>query len=74
MPPANTPGFIPVYGNRIDVEVQIRPRFFFTFGEFLKDLTLAEIKLPDPLGPVVELLDPELQLKPLPLQALSLGC
>lgn len=72
VPPANTPGFIPVYGNRIDVEVQIRPRFFFTFGEFLKDLTLAEIQIPDPLGPVVELLDPEVKLQPLPPQALSL--
>jgi hypothetical protein len=71
-PPANTPGFTPVYGNRLDVEVQIRPRFFFPFSEFLKDLTLAEIQIPDPLGPVVELLDPEVQLKPLPPQALSL--
>ncbi|HVG08854.1 MAG TPA: hypothetical protein VNM67_14195 [Thermoanaerobaculia bacterium] len=72
VPPANTPGFIPVYGNRVDVEVQIRPRFFFTVGDFLKELTLADVKIPDPLGPVVELLDPELQLKPLPLQTLGL--
>lgn len=72
-PPANSPEFVPVYGNPITVEVQIRPRFSFTFGDFLKDFEVAQVGIPDPIGPVVKLLDPATQLQALPLEALSLA-
>lgn len=72
-PPANSPNFVPVYGNRLTVEVQIRPRFLFTLGEFLKDLEVAQVLIPDPIGPVVKLFDPETSLQPLPLETLSLA-
>ncbi|MFL6192974.1 MAG: hypothetical protein ACJ75H_02290 [Thermoanaerobaculia bacterium] len=72
-PPANAPGFTPVYGNRLDVEVQIQPGFSFTIGDFLKELELIQVKIPDPIGPVVKLLDPEAKLKSLPLEVLSLA-
>ena len=70
-PPPNTPGFIPVYGNHLDVQVQIRPGLPFKLGDIFKELEVAQ--LPDPIGPVVKLLDPEVQLKALPLETLSLA-
>lgn len=71
-PPANTPNFNPVYGNRVTVQVQIRPRLLWHFGEFLHELELAHVKLPDPIGPVVKQLDPSVPLTPIARRALSL--
>jgi hypothetical protein len=62
-PPANTPNFNPVYGNRLTVQVQIRPRFVLPFGEFLHELELVQVTLPDPIGPIAKHLDPEVLLK-----------
>lgn len=72
-PPANSPNFIPVYGNQLTVEVQIRPGFLFKVKDLLKELELAEVKLPDPIGPAVKLLNPDAALPALPLEALSLA-
>lgn len=71
-PPANSPNFIPVYGNQLTVEVQIQPKFLVKVKDLLKDLELVEVKLPDPIGPVVKLLNPDAALPVLPLEALSL--
>jgi hypothetical protein len=72
-PPANDPGFTPVYGNRLTVQVKIRPRFLLPFGELLQELQLAKVKLPDPIGPVIQLLDPQVVLKAAAPRSLSLA-
>lgn len=71
-PPANTPGFIPVWGNVVNVQVQIRPRFVIDFGDLVNDLTLAEVALPGPIGKLVAELDPATELIPKVPQPLSL--
>ena len=58
-PPANTPNFTPVYGNALTVQVQIRPAFKFFVADFIKELELAKIPLPDPVGPIIQMLNPE---------------
>lgn len=70
-PPANDPGFIPVYGNQRTVQVVIRPRLFLPLGDLVKELTLAKVKLPDPIGPIVQHLDPQVPLKAAAPQVLS---
>jgi hypothetical protein len=70
-PPSN-PNFVPVWGNRIDAEVQIRPKTFYTIGDFVKDIDLAKIKLPDPIGPVIDILDPNTKVPVAATKTLSL--
>lgn len=72
-PPANSPNFNPVWGNRVDVRVQIQPGFFIPFGDFVKDLELAKVKIPDPIGPVIKTLDPATQLQAVTPQPLNLA-
>src|SRR5258708_4099290 len=71
VPPPN-PNFIPVWGNRVDAEIQVRPAPFLTLGDILKDINDAKINLPDPIGPVVQLLNPETKLPLAAARPLSL--
>ena len=72
VPPPN-PNFIPVWGNRIDAEVQIRPKTFFTFGDLVKEIDLVKVSLPDPIGPVIKILDPDTKLPVAATAPLSLA-
>lgn len=55
--PSTNPNVPPVWGNRVDGEIQIRPRTKIVFGDLLKDIAVAKVSLPDPIGPVVQGLD-----------------
>jgi hypothetical protein len=72
IPPSN-PNFVPVWGNVIDAQVQIRPAPFVPFGDIVKEIDLAKVKLPDPIGPVIHALNPNTSVGPAPVQALSLA-
>lgn len=61
-PPANLPNYTPVWGNVVNVQVQIRPLKFFPWGDLLKELEKIPIKFPDPIGPVIKGLDPAVKL------------
>jgi len=39
----------------------------------IKDLVDLQVKIPDPMGPVIVGLDPNITLKPLPLKTLNLS-
>jgi hypothetical protein len=71
-PPPNSPNFAPVFGNSLTVQVQIRPTFKFLFSDFLKELELAKIPLPDPIGPIIQILDPEKEFQAVEPKALTL--
>ncbi len=71
-PPANTPGYIPVWGNVVNVQVQIHPLKFWLLGDLLKELKKIPIKIPDPIGPVIKELDPAVKLTALEAHPLSL--
>jgi hypothetical protein len=70
-PPAN-PNYNPVWGNVVDVQVQIHPLYFWPFGDLVDELKLIPIEIPDPIGPVIEQLDLTLPLKVAEAQPLSL--
>ena len=72
-PPANTPGFNPVYGNVLTVQVQIQPRKFIILDDILKGFELAKIPIPDPIGPIINVLDPKARLQTVVSQPLSLA-
>ena len=72
-PPPNAPNHTPVWGNRVDVQVQIHPTSVIVFGDLLGDLTLAEVQIPDPIGPVVKSIDPESPLEIMPEPELSVA-
>lgn len=72
-PPANTPGYVPVWGNVLNVQVQIHPLKFLLFGDLIKELTKIPIKIPDPIGPVIKELDPAVKLTALDAQPLTLA-
>ena len=71
-PPANTPGYVPVWGNVLNVQVQIHPRKFWPWGDLLKELEQIPIKFPDPIGPVIKGLDPGTKLTLAEVQPLTL--
>src|SRR5262249_41539292 len=71
-PPPNNPNFNPVWGNRVDVRVQIQPFFLIPFGDVVKELEAAKVKIPDPLVPIIKTLDPGTQLQAVTPQVLSL--
>ena len=61
LPPANTPGFPPVRGNVVDVNVQLRPRLFWFVGELVKELgTIKE--LPKSVADGLQAFDPAAEL------------
>ena len=72
-PPPDTPNFNPVWGNRMDVEVQIRPSFVISLGDLIGDLKLSQIPIPDPAGLVIKVLDPETLLPAAAAQPLSVA-
>ena len=49
-PPANTPDFVPVWGEVQEAQIQIAPRRFFLFGDVLQHL---QVNLPDDIAQVV---------------------
>jgi hypothetical protein len=71
-PPPSNPAYNPVWGNVIDAEVQIQPSPFVIFGDLIDELKLIEKKIPDPVGPIVETLDPSTELQAAEPQPLSL--
>jgi hypothetical protein len=51
-PPANTPDFIPVWGNVVDATIQVAPEPFLILGKFLE---MAKVQLPSALKSLVDL-------------------
>jgi hypothetical protein len=51
-PPANTPSFSPVWGNVVDVDIQVDPFKLIILGDILKE---AKLQLPDNLANLVDL-------------------
>jgi hypothetical protein len=49
-PPPGDPTFTPIWGNVLDVHVQVAPRTFFPLGDLLSEI---DVTLPDKFGPVV---------------------
>jgi hypothetical protein len=72
-PPANSPNYTPVWGNVVNVQVQIRPRKFFPWGELLKEFEQIPIKFPDPIGPVIKGLDPTVKLTAMDVPPLTVA-
>jgi len=72
-PPANQPNWPPVYGNVLTVQVQIQPKYTFFLGDLVKELVDLQVKIPNPIGPVIAGLDPNITIKPFPLETLSLS-
>lgn len=72
-PPPNTPDYPPVWGNVMDVQVQIRPLKFFPWGDIVTELDKAKIKIPDPIGPVIKALDPKIKITALETQPLTVA-
>ena len=71
-PPANTPGYSPIWGNVVNVHVQIQPSAFWLWGDLLKYLKPIASKIPDPIGPVIDELDPAVKLTAIEPQPLTL--
>ena len=71
-PPANTPNFIPVWGNTTTVQVQIHKREWIFLGDLIKELEFVPVTIPDPIGPVIKGLDPQVKLTALAAPPLSL--
>jgi len=72
-PPANFPNYTPVWGNVVNVQVQIQPRKFWFWGDLLKKLEEIPVKIPDPIGPVIKGLDPSVKLNATQLQPLTVA-
>jgi len=72
-PPANSPNYTPVYGNVVNVQVQIRPRKFFPWGDLVKEFEAVQIKFPDPVGPVIKSLDPSIKLTAIDVPPLTVA-
>lgn len=60
-PPANTPGFIPVFGNVVEARIQIEPFKLILFSELLKE---AKVTLPEQFASVIDLSQPIAAAKP----------
>ena len=71
-PPANAPNYPPVWGNVVNVQVQIQPRQFSPWGDLVKELKKIPIKFPDPIGPVIDQIDPAVKLTALKAEPLTL--
>jgi hypothetical protein len=57
-PPPSDPDYAPVWGNRVDVEVQIKPATAVKVSDVFHDLALPGSVAPNPLGPILDVLDP----------------
>jgi hypothetical protein len=51
-PPANAPAFVPVWGNVVEAQIQIKPRHLIIFNELL---TQAKVKLPAAFSAAIDL-------------------
>lgn len=58
LPPASTPGYVPVWGEVRETRVQVAPRRRFVFGDLLTDLKLQPAQIP----PYVAQIDPAIEL------------
>lgn len=65
-PPPDTPAFLPVWGERRDTEVVIRPRRTIIWADVLEPILAQKVQIPDPIGPVIEKLDPASTIGPVP--------
>ncbi|MCZ6615326.1 MAG: hypothetical protein O6920_06060 [Chloroflexi bacterium] len=72
-PPFNQPNWTPVFGNVLNVQVQIHPKYSFFAVDLAKGLEELQIKIPDPIGPIIKMLDPNVKFKPSALETLSLA-
>ncbi|GAN32900.1 hypothetical protein [Candidatus Brocadia sinica] len=72
-PPANQPNWTPVYGNVMTVQVQIHPKYSFFVGDVPKGLENLQVKIPDPIGPIIAGLDPNIKVKAAPLATPTLS-
>lgn len=72
VPPPSDPTYVPVWGNAVNVQVQIRPQKFWLLGDLIEQLVEIPIEIPDPIGPVLEQLDPKVVLPVVEPQPLSL--
>ena len=72
VPPPPNPNYVPVWGNVVDVQVQIRPEQFFLLGDLVKQLEEIPFPIPDPIGPVIKELDPTVVLPAVASQPLTL--
>lgn len=72
VPPPSDPTYVPVWGNVVNVQVQIQPQKFWFLGDLIKELVEIPIKIPDPVGPVIEQLDPTVVLPAVESQPLTL--
>lgn len=70
-PPPNTPDYNPVWGNVVNVQVQIHPFKFWLLGDLLHEIEKVKV-IPDPIGPIVKQLDPTIKLNVTETQPLSL--
>lgn len=71
-PPSSNPSAPPVWGNVVDVQVQIRPTLSVPLGDIIGDLELAEVALPDPIGPIIAALDPSSEIPVAPALTMTL--
>lgn len=62
-PPAGAPNHVPVWGNHVDVSVQIHPRFIFPFPVLIEDLKKLDVSLTKPALNLLESIDPESKLQ-----------
>src|SRR6266436_1679862 len=72
VPPSN-PNFTPVWGNRLDAEIQIRSAQFIVLGDIVQQIDAAKVKIPDPIGPVIHVLDQQTKLPLAAPQKLSIA-
>jgi hypothetical protein len=72
VPPPSDPTYVPVWGNVMNVQVQIQTQKFFFFGDLIDQLVQIPLPIPDPIGPVIEQLDPKAVLPVVDPQPLSL--
>jgi hypothetical protein len=72
VPPPSDPTYVPIWGNVVDVQVQIQPQPFLLFGDLIKELEEIPLPIPDPIGPVIEAIDPATVLPVAETQPLTL--
>lgn len=72
-PPAGQPDFVPLRGNRLDVRVWVRPRRLFAFAELLKEMELANVRLPAAVQPLIDSVQPATRLETAAGLSLSVG-
>ncbi len=62
VPPPNTPAYSPVWGNRLDSTIQIRPTYKKLWYEILDELKIGKVQLPKAFEEVLAFVDPDTEL------------